>query len=228
MPATSPLPELIVTGETDDFHHMVRQHVTPDDVFLEIGCSFGECTKLLGELGCSGVAVDHAADAVAQARDLVAAYPTIQVVQADARDIAAIHDLCPAPSVILVDIGGNEPVEKVSALLRLILKTFQPRLLIVKSMELAELASLIQSYTLPNRPHLLATFEESPAPQHLLALSHSPVMNDRLFALQRLRHVIEQEAVLARIRAMCDDESPTVRRQANHALKIHARRENGG
>lgn len=224
MPPTQAIPQIIITSETDDFRHKVRQNITPEDTFLEIGCSFGECTKLLGELGCSGVALDHAADAVAQTRQLVADHASITVEQTDARDMAVIRDLCPAPSVILVDIGGNEPLDKVTALLRLILKTFHPRLVLVKSMELAELASLIQEYALPNRPHLLAAFEESAIPQHLLALSHSPVMNDRLFALQRLRHSIQQPEVLNRIREMCDDDSPTVRRQAKHALKINGRR----
>lgn len=223
MTSAQTYPQIIITSETPDFRQMARAHVRPNDVFLEIGCSFGECTKMLGEMGCRGVALDHGADAVAKARGLVVDYASIVVAQADARDLAHIHTLCPAPSVILLDVGGNEPVDKVTSLLRLILKTFQPRLIIVKSMELAELASLIQEFTLPNQPHLLVPFVGDDTPHQLLALSHSPVMNDRLFALQKLRHYISQESVIERIATMCEDESPTVRRQANHAIKSHNR-----
>lgn len=215
-------PQIIVTSETPDFRQQARQHITPEDLFLEIGCSFGACTRLLGELACTGVAIDHGADAVTKTRQLVAAYPAITVAQVDARDIAHLHSLCPEPTVILLDVGGNEALEKVTALLRLILKTFCPRLILVKSIELAELAAIIQDYTLPNQPHLLAPFEETALPRQLLELSHSPVMNDRLFALQRLRHAANQHEVLQRIEELCQDESPTVRRQAKHALK-HAR-----
>jgi SAM-dependent methyltransferase len=212
-------PHLLVASETRDFHHMVRKHMTPGDIFLEIGCSFGECTKLLGELGFSGVALDHAAAAVTQARQAVDGYAGITVVQADARDMAQVQRLCPAPSVILLDVGGTEPLDKVTSLLRLVLKTFHSRLILVKSEELAELASVITHYTLPDEPRLLAPFEATTTPRQLIELSHSAVVNDRLFALHRLRRAIHHEEVLKRIEEMCHDESPTVRKQAMHALK---------
>ncbi len=139
-------PRVLVASETRDFRQMVRDHLTPNDVFLEIGCSFGACTQLLGELGIGGVALDHAADVVAQARAAVADYANITVEQADARDMAQVQALCPNPSVILLDLGGSEPLDKVTSVLRLALKTFHPRLMIVKSEELAELASLIEGF----------------------------------------------------------------------------------
>ena len=43
-------------------------------------------------------------------------------------------------------------------------------------------------------------------------------MNNRLFALQQLKHTIQHEAVRNRIEEMRHDESPTVRKQANHIL----------
>lgn len=213
------LPQILIASETDDFRQMVQRHVTPNDTFLEIGCSFGECTQLLGKLGVNGVAVDHSANAVAQAQQAVSDYAGITVEQVDARDMDRVQRLCPAPSVILLDIGGNESLDKVTSLLRLVLKTFQPRLIMVKSMELAELTALIADFTLPNQPHLLTPFDDSATPQHLLALSRSPVMNDRLFALHRLRRLIDQDDVFQRIKEMSEDASPTVRRQALHALK---------
>ena len=211
-------PKMILVAETRDFRRLATEQITTDDFFLEIGCSFGECTKLLGERGCRGLALDHSAEAVVLATQGVVAYPGISVVQIDARDMADIAQLCPAPSVILFDIGGNEALDKVISLLRLVLKTFHPRLLLVRSMELAELSFLIQETHLPDRPHLLDGFAESDAPHQLIELSRSPVVKDRLYAIQRFRRSIEQPGVLKRLEEMCVDESPSVRKQAKHAL----------
>ena len=210
--------QMIVVAETRDFRRRAQEMITPDDLFLEIGCSFGECTKLLGEQGYRGLALDNSAEAVAVAHQAVAAYPGISVVQVDARDMADIHALCPEPSVILFDVGGSESLDKVISLLRLVLKTFRPRLILVRSMELAELSSLIQEVHLPDRPHLLAQFDEDDVPHQLIELSHSPVVKDRLYAIQRFRRVFERPAVVSRLEEMCGDDSPSVRKQARHAL----------
>lgn len=212
-------PQIIVAAESRDFRRRALETIRVDDFFLEIGCSFGECTKLLGEQGCRGLALDHSAQTVELARQAVTAYPDISVIQIDARDMADIHRLCPEPSVILFDIGGNETLDKVISMLRLILKTFRPRVLLVRSMELAELSFLIQDIYLPDRPHLLDAFAESGAPLQLLELSRSPVVKDRLYAIQRFRRAIEQPEVLKRLEEMRGDESPTVRKQAKHALE---------
>jgi len=218
MGASQTKPKMIVVAETRDFRRLALEQITADDFFLEIGCSFGECTKLLGERGCSGLALDHSADAVTLATQGVAAYPGVSVLQIDARDMADIAQLCPAPSVILFDIGGNEALDKVISLLRLVLKTFHPRLLLVRSMELAELSSLIEEIFLPDRPHLLNGFAGSGAPHQLLELSRSPIVKDRLYAIQRFRRSIGQPEVVKRLEEMCVDESPSVRKQAKHAL----------
>ena len=83
-------PELIVTAETRDFRRLALNRIAADDFFLEIGCSFGECTKLLGERGCRGLALDHSAAAVELARQGVADHSEISVVQIDARDMADV------------------------------------------------------------------------------------------------------------------------------------------
>ncbi|MGB0387337.1 MAG: class I SAM-dependent methyltransferase [Ardenticatenaceae bacterium] len=211
--------QIIVASETRHFRHQAQKMVTAEDFFLEIGCSFGECTRLFAKLGLRGVSVDHSSDAVTRARQLLGGYAGISVVQADARDIEHIRQICPAPSVILIDIGGNERLPKVTSLLRLVLKTFRPRLILVKSMELAELSSIIQVFSLPNVPHLLAPLEESSIPHQLIDLSKSPLVNDRLFALQRLRRSVEQNEVLKRIEEMRHDENGTVRKRAIHILE---------
>ena len=178
-------PRILVASETPHFHQFVRQHITLDDFVLEIGCSFGACTQILVEIGCRGVAVDNSGDAVTKTRALMADSKQIIVEQADARDMGMIYSLCPEPSAILFDVGGNEPLDKISSLTRLLLKTFRPRVLIIKSMELAELMSIVEDYTLPNQPHLLTPPEDTLLPHQLLDLTYSPVMNDRLFALAK-------------------------------------------
>ena len=219
-------PQIIVVSESNDFRRMARKKITSEDVFLEIGCSFGECTRILGELGCSGVALDNSESVVAKAVVAVATFSGISVVQADARDMAHIHSLCPSPSVILFDVGGNEQLDKVTSLLRLVLQTFRPRLLLVRSMELAELSSLIEDYYLPNCPHLLAPLENAAIPHQLLGLSHSPVVTDRLFALQKLRDSARQSEVRARIKEMRHDENKQVRKLAKHVLHGYESEEN--
>lgn len=218
--STYPLqPKLTVVAESRDFRQQAGRLLEPEDLFLEIGCSFGECTKVLAEKGCRGIALDHSADAVALARKALVGYPDISVIQMDARDMADIQRLCPHPSVILFDVGGNESLDKVISLLRLVLKSFRPRLILVRSMELAELASLIQAILLPDRPHLLAPFTDDDIPRPLLELSHSPVVKDRLYAIQRFRRVIDHPDVTSRLEELCADESRTVRKQARHALR---------
>lgn len=220
MTAPQTQPRIVVVAETRDFRRLAQEIITVDDVFLEIGCSFGECTKLLGDLGFSGIALDHSADAVTQARQAVAGYSGISVAQTDVRDMADVFQLCPEPSVILFDVGGSEPLDKVFSLLRLILKTFSPRCLLVRSIELAELASMIQEIHLPDRPHLLVPFDQSEVPHQLIELSRSPVAKDRLYAIQRMRRSIRQRDVRNRLEELSVDESPGVRKQARHALRL--------
>lgn len=216
-PSSNP-PQIIVTSDTRDFRSLAQQRITVNDFFLEIGCSYGGCTKLLGDLGFRGIALDHSAEAVTRTRRVIEEYPGISVVQADARDTVLVHTLCPDPSVILLDIGGRETLDKVTALLRLLLKTFHPGLILVKSIELAELSSIIRSYHIPKEPSLLAHFEDDGIPHQLMELSRSPVINDRLFALRRLRRFRRQEEVLKRIEEMQTDASPKVRKLAMRIL----------
>jgi hypothetical protein len=134
--------------------------------------------------------------------------------------MADVFRLCPQPSVILFDVGGSEPMDKVFSLLRLILKTFSPRCLLVRSIELAELSSMIQETHLPDRPRLLVPSDRSEVPHQLIELSRSPVVKDRLYAIQRMRRSIRQADVRDRLEELCVDESPAVRKQARHALKL--------
>ncbi|NDJ54240.1 MAG: class I SAM-dependent methyltransferase [Chloroflexi bacterium] len=212
-------PRIILVAQTLDYRQVARETLTTEDVFLEIGCAGGECTTLLAKDGFKGLALDHTPDLVARAAERVAHYPQITVAELDARDIAELQRLCPRPTVILVDIGGTEALDKVASLLRLLFKSFRPRLYIVKSRELALLADMIQEVHLPDRPPAISPLEMREVQHQLIDLSHSSVINDRLFALKRLRSYLEKKEVLERVQQMTADESNSVRRLAQHTLR---------
>jgi len=212
-------PEIIVVSVVEDFRELVNQKVAADDCVLEIGCSAGKTTARLAKACARVVAVDISDEMIDQTRAEAVGCDNVEVVKGDARDITALESLLPDPDVIFLDIGGTALLDNVASLLRQCLRAFRPRLIVVRSHELAEVADLITDARPPARPHLL---KPEPAAREgavhaLIDLSRSSTVSGRLLAVRKLRSLASPEA-RERLAEMTSDPNVRVARAARNAL----------
>jgi SAM-dependent methyltransferase len=215
MAAEDRKPDIILASDVEDFRRIARENVCAHEAVLEIGCSTGVTTQLVGSACGRLVAVDCSIQMAEETARRMAGLTNVQVVRADARDIEKLISLLPEPDVILLDVGGTAFMDTVAFLLRQYLKVFRPRLIIVRNYELAEVASLIRQVAPPRSPP-----GQSPSAvagdrvvEALLALSRSERVSNRLFAARKLRGCADLRAA-ARLAEMRDDSSPQIRRVA--------------
>jgi len=211
-------PEIIVVSLAQDYRRLAKAKVTERDAVLEIGCAHGPATRKLAERAARVLAVDVAPDIVAGTRRKLAEFDNVEVAQCDARDVDALKSLMAAPDVIFLDIGGTALLDNVAMVLRQCLLAFRPRLVVVRSFELAEVASRITQVSLPDRACL---FDAEPkgrdrALQSLLELSHSVRASNRLVAARKLRRLDDPDA-RKRLAEMVDDPDRRIRRTATDA-----------
>ena len=137
----------IVCPFTDTFRTLAKL-VPPSSLVLEIGCSYGKCTRVLANTLSSPsqvIGIDISKEVLASAS---LAYPELTFLKADClRDpmsTSRIHQqLCldhPHLSrknlVVFVDIGGNRELESLVALLPWIERHLCPNAIVVKSEQL--------------------------------------------------------------------------------------------
>jgi precorrin-6B methylase 2 len=212
--------EIIVVSSVEDFRRLAGSKVGEEDAVLEIGCSTGKTTRKLAKTCARVVAVDVSSEMVDQTREEVAGFDNVEVVCGDARDIVALKPLMPEPDAIFLDIGGRALLDNVATLLRQCLRAFGPRLIVVRSHELAEVASLITEARPPARLRLrqLNPSAREEALRAFLELSHSSSVSSRLLAVQKLAKNSSAPAQ-QRLSEMAEDPNTRVRRAANVALK---------
>lgn len=217
--------EIVVVSSPTEYRRLARQRVQAEDRVLEIGCSTGEATLRLAKTGAMVLAVDVGAVMVAKAQALLAPYPAVTILLLDGRDVPALAQRLPEPTVIFVDIGGDATLDNVALQLRECLRTFSPRLLVVRSFELATLCSLVTECETPQD----ARFPQASSRDHaarvldnLLTLSRCTDPDSRMYAARRLRHLRTPQG-LERLAEMAADEShPGVRKAAAVALAAAA------
>jgi len=227
MTVTSSQTELIVVSSRDRFRQLASELPTCQDAVLEIGCSTGEATRLLARSGARVVAVDVADEVVAQLQAELAGCGSVTVAPVDGRNTPRLLELLPEPDLIFVDIGGDAQLDNVAFQVRACLRAFAPRLMVVRSFELATLASLITEVEPPEASELRRTSVHDklgPALENLLDLSRSSSVNNRVFAARKLRS-LGTPAARERLQEMADDPHPRVRRIARGGGK--KRREDG-
>lgn len=217
MAPVPPSPEIIVVSSVEDYRRLARDRVAGGDAVLEIGCSTGKATAVLARTGARVVAIDSGAAVLAKARKALAGAENVRIVRGDARDIGALKDLLPEPDAIFLDIGGTALLDNVAGLVRQCLLAFRPRLIVVRSHELAELACLITESLPAGRPRLR---KATPPPRDralkaLLDLSRSRRAANRLFAVRKLRR-LRSPAAKRRLTELADDPSPAVRKAAGY------------
>ena len=212
-------PKIIVVSSADTYRRLARELPSPSDVVLEIGCSTGEATKRLAASGARVIAVDSSYEFTKRLGSELAGQSNVTVAFADGRHIDALRDLVENPTMILVDIGGNASLDAVALQLRLCLRAFRPRLMLVRSFELAALASLIGNVEAPETSPLQptgggGTGTEPIAP--LLDLSSSAIVSARLFAVRQLRKCQDPRA-RQRLKELLADPNSRVRKSAEWA-----------
>jgi SAM-dependent methyltransferase len=213
--------EVRVVSSIDRYRQLARELPVESDRILEIGCSTGESTRLLARRAAQVVAVDVSDELVARLQAELAGCAKVQVARIDGRNTPQLVALLPDPTLIFVDIGGTAHLDNVALQLRLCLKAFAPRLLVVRSFELATFAGLLTLVEPPETPALSAQDTSDPRAhtlQHLLDLSHSSNTDSRVFAVHRLRDLGAEEA-RQRLQELTDDPHRRVRRAAQLALR---------
>mmetsp|Transcript_42612 Transcript_42612/g.66745 ORF Transcript_42612/g.66745 Transcript_42612/m.66745 type:complete len:265 (-) Transcript_42612:24-818(-) len=135
---------VIVCAFTEDFRYLARTQASfcrKGELVLEIGCSWGECTKILLEHHGPDnvVAVDISEEAMTET---VKRNPTLlrhHCFDAFAidqeqklREIMAGQEC----GICMIDIGGNRQADDVRSMIQLVLTRLGPRQVVVKSEEL--------------------------------------------------------------------------------------------
>lgn len=218
----SPEVRIIAVSSIERYRQLARELPTCHDSVLEIGCSTGMATRLLAKSGAHVIAVDVAGGLVEKLLSELADLENVTVAQVDGRDTPQLLTLAPKPDLVFIDIGGDAHLDNVALQLRQCLRAFAPRLIVVRSRELALFSSLIADIELSETSELLSTNSQDGIDHtlaNLLDLSQSSNTNCRIFAARRLRTLtlpIAQE----RLKEMANDPHPKVRRTAQLGHKV--------
>jgi SAM-dependent methyltransferase len=209
--------EIRVVASIERFRRLAGDLPASQDTVLEIGCSTGETTRILAQRCARVVAVDVGEAVMTQAQSSIAACPNVTLVQMDGRDGTTLGSLLSAPDLIFLDIGGKALLGNVASLLRVCLRTFAPRTIVVRSLELAAVLGLVTEIEPPDEPDVFRPLPSGglrSALPDLLDLSRSYVATDRIFAARKLRQLAIPEAQ-ARLQEMADDPDRRVRQIAS-------------
>ncbi|HJP34023.1 MAG TPA: methyltransferase domain-containing protein [Candidatus Latescibacteria bacterium] len=207
--------EITIISDKDRYRQAAKKITASADSVLEIGCSSGATTRILARTGARVVAVDKTLEFIAGLQEELRKYDNVTVECVDGRNIPRLAELMPSPTVILIDIGGDANLDTVAFQLRLCLRAFKPQAVVVRSFELATLASLIGEVEAPAVSGIDSS--EHPMGQdpltNLLDLSRSTSTDTRCFAARRLG-LLGTKPARDRLREMADDPHPRVRRAA--------------
>jgi len=134
--------------ETNDYRRACVTHTGIDEHFLEIGCAQGVTCHRVQQTGSSGsssnsnnttatrtvVGLDKSESPIATARER---YPNCQFHTVDilsSSNFTTFTNLLAAPpDVVALDVNGNRELEAVLQCLEVVLRQWQPRLVLVKS-----------------------------------------------------------------------------------------------
>ena len=129
-------PSIVVAERTRGYHSVVRSHVQPTDVVLEIGSAYGDCLEA-AYLRCKEatyIGVDISEEAVLESR---ARFPHIKFEQVDVvQNPDALKELAKGATLIAIDINGNRAMASVLLVLASVEKILAPDIVVIKSSEL--------------------------------------------------------------------------------------------
>ena len=211
--------EIVVVTSARRFRHIAKELPTRSDSVLEIGCATGRTTRALVETGAQVVSVDVGERPVRRVQEQMADFANVAVARVDGRDTPRLAGLVPDPDLIFLDIGGNAHLDNVTLQVRQCLRTFRPRVLVVRSRELAMFASMVTEVESPDDiplPRIEIHDKLGHALEALLDLSRSSHVDNRMYAARKLRSLAAAEA-RERLTQMLDDPDHRVRRVARLA-----------
>ncbi len=167
-------PDLYIVASHERFRQLAQELVQANDRVLEVGCSFGKTSEILGKTAHRVIAVDHSPQMLLEATKLCQDLPAVEVHHADARDLQSLKSLMRDADLIFLDIGGDALADKVVLLMQLYLSTWRPRAMVIRNITLAHLLSLTreveksprsyhQTFMLPSQVEIIRRFAERPS-----------------------------------------------------------------
>mmetsp|Transcript_39573 Transcript_39573/g.77347 ORF Transcript_39573/g.77347 Transcript_39573/m.77347 type:complete len:308 (-) Transcript_39573:31-954(-) len=140
---SSELPALYICSETEDFRLVAKRAPLLDgSIVVEVGASYGVCSRVLARRAARVVGIDSAAIPLCAARELCSTMPHCEFHLISARDRPSLIGLlrrCRGGSVrrcLFIDIGGDGLLRHVAPLVALCMAHLGPNLCCVKSRSL--------------------------------------------------------------------------------------------
>jgi tRNA/tmRNA/rRNA uracil-C5-methylase (TrmA/RlmC/RlmD family) len=130
----------IATRGVKEYRATIPVPVTPDDIILELGCAWGDTTRLLAQHCRQVIGADISAECIARARQ---ANPELTFTVLDAFDVRAALGLGHRFSKIYIDLSGLSGYRSLLdgiALLSMYATVLRPSTIIVKSGALKQFA----------------------------------------------------------------------------------------
>jgi hypothetical protein len=133
---------VLLYRETDAYRRACVIHCGPNETFCEIGCAEGIACEKIRQTGCpqhrrlvAPVGIDKSNVCIDEAKRR---YPACQFIRADIfateeGDDDCFHWPTFAPQVVAIDINGTRELEAVLSAVELVIRHWQPRLVLVKS-----------------------------------------------------------------------------------------------
>jgi len=213
--------DIRIVSSVITYRTLAKELITPQDAVLEIGCSSGEATRVLAATAKRVVAVDVSDEIIDPLKLALADCPTVTVEKIDGRDTGDLRLLIAAPDAIFIDIGGNATLDNCALVVRLCLRAFAPRIMVVRNQEIAEFASQITGIEPPESTRIRRNMSHDPLQfrlDNLLDLSRSRNKENRSYAARKLLRMQEPEA-RARLREMMKDPVPYIQRICKMAIE---------
>ena len=188
------LPEIHLVSTCAKFQQIAKEKLKADDKVLELGSAYGDTTRAIAKNAAQVICFEIAPEIVSEAKNRLKKLENVEIICHDARDIARVKLALNEPDAIFIDIGGNALADNVITLLRQCLKAFSPRLIAVRSHELAEIYANVVSVETPKKPILVPTKMDGSklALDSFIDLSYNVRRNSRRFAYRNLK---EKEAL---------------------------------
>lgn len=130
----------VATRGVKEYRATIPVLVTPDDVILELGCAWGDTTRLLAQHCRQVVGADVSAECIARARRT---NPGLTFTVLDAFDVRAALDLGHPFTKVYLDLSGLSGYRSLLdgiALLNMYATVLRPSVIVVKSGALKQFA----------------------------------------------------------------------------------------
>ena len=130
---------LVIAAETADYRRLSRAFATPADFVVDIGCSYGEGTKLIAAQCPRVLGLELVSGVVEAARRR---HPHIWFEQLDclAANPAELTALCKGCTKVFIDINGTRVLNHVAQIVLLVQQMLRPQLILLKSRQMHKLA----------------------------------------------------------------------------------------